>query len=372
MHDLRSSWPSITVVVCAYNEERRLGECLDSLTRVDYPALQVVVCDDGSTDRTLEIARRSPSWCSRPAARRPECREKRRALRRDRRDRRLPRRRRSVSCRMALSPRPGVREPSSRGGGPNLPFLDAGVVERAVALSPGNPVEVLIGDDRAEHVPGCNLAVRRSAPRASAGSTRRTRRQATTSTSAGGSGPGGQVAFSPAAQVHHHRRDSVRGYLRQQRGYGRAERMLAGQHRHRFNRWGAARWSGFVYGGPRILPRILKPVVYHGPMGRGAVPDRAARPSDSRRDVGQCNGAAPGAGGAGGTPRRGGPPRPARGVRGLRRGGDSHHARGTDVATASPRRNAPRSPAARAHVGEAAGEAAATAGADGTVLVGKP
>jgi hypothetical protein len=43
--------------------------------------------------------------------------------------------------------------------------------------------------------------------------------------------------------------------------------MLTGYHRERFNRLGAARWSGFVYGGPRILHRVLKPVVYHGPMG---------------------------------------------------------------------------------------------------------
>jgi hypothetical protein len=43
--------------------------------------------------------------------------------------------------------------------------------------------------------------------------------------------------------------------------------MLSGQHPHRFNRLGAARWTGFVYGGPRILPRLLRPVVYHGPMG---------------------------------------------------------------------------------------------------------
>ena len=153
-------------------------------------------------------------------------------------------------------------------GGPNLPWPDAGLVERAVALSPGNPVEVLVGDDRAEHVPGCNLAVRRSALEGIGGFD-------VGYTTAGDDVDvcwrlmdlGGHIGFSPAAQVHHHRRDTVRGYLRQQRGYGRAERMLSGQHRHRFNRLGAARWSGFVYGGPRILPALLRPVVYHGPMG---------------------------------------------------------------------------------------------------------
>src|SRR5947208_1942674 len=57
---LRASWPSISVVVCAYNEERRLASCLKSLLRCNYPGLEVVVCDDGSTDGTLEVAYRFP------------------------------------------------------------------------------------------------------------------------------------------------------------------------------------------------------------------------------------------------------------------------------------------------------------------------
>lgn len=269
VRDLRQSWPSVTVVVCAYNEERRIGGCLDSLARVDYPDLQVVVCDDGSTDRTLALARRSRfevlalphgglsaarnaglagargdivAYLDADAACHPEW-----------------------PYHLALAFRDARVVVA---GGPNLPFAETGLVERAVALSPGNPVEVLTGDDRAEHVPGCNLAVRRAALEGIGGFE-------TAYTAAGDDVDvcwrlldlGGEIAFSPAAQVHHHRRDTVRGYLRQQRGYGRAERMLMGQHRHRFNRMGAARWSGFVYGGPRILPRLLRPVVYHGPMG---------------------------------------------------------------------------------------------------------
>lgn len=269
IRDLRGTWPSVTAVVCAYNEQRYLGGCLESLARVDYPALQVVVCDDGSTDATLAIARRSGfevlalphgglsaarnaglaaatgeivAYLDADAACHPEW-----------------------PYHLALA----FEDPQVVvAGGPNLPFPDAGLVERAVALSPGSPVEVLVGDDRAEHVPGCNLAVRASALRG-----------------IGGFDPayitagddvdvcwrlldlGGQIGFSPAAQVHHHRRATVKGYLRQQRGYGRAERMLTGHHRHRFNRLGSARWTGFVYGGPRILPSLLRPVVYHGPMG---------------------------------------------------------------------------------------------------------
>lgn len=267
--DLRASWPSISVVVCAFNEEQRLGDCLESLGRLGYPGLQVLVCDDGSTDRTLELAESSRfevlalphgglsaarnaglaaadgdivAYLDADAACHPEW-----------------------PYHLALAFEcPDVVAV----GGPNLPFPDTGLVERAVGLSPGNPVEVLVGDDRAEHVPGCNLAVRRSTLLEIGGFD-------TAYTAAGDDVEvcwrlldlGGRIAFSPAAQVHHHRRDTVRRYLRQQAGYGRAERMLMGQHRHRFNRLGAARWTGFVYGGPRILPRILAPVVYHGPMG---------------------------------------------------------------------------------------------------------
>jgi len=34
--DRRGEWPSISVIVCAYNEERTIGECLESLARCDY------------------------------------------------------------------------------------------------------------------------------------------------------------------------------------------------------------------------------------------------------------------------------------------------------------------------------------------------
>lgn len=269
VRDLRASWPSITAVVCAYNEEKRIGDCLASLARVDYPGFQVVVCDDGSTDRTLELARHSPfEVLDLPHGGLSAARNEGLAAARGDIVAYLDA---DAACHpewpyhLALA----FDDPDVVvAGGPNLPFPEADLVERAVAFSPGNPVEVLVGDDRAEHVPGCNMAVRRSALNEIGGFD-------PGYTAAGDDvdvcwrvlDRGGRIAFTPAAQVYHHRRDSVRGYLRQQRGYGRAERMLTGHHRERFNRLGAARWSGFVYGGPRILPRVLKPVVYHGPMG---------------------------------------------------------------------------------------------------------
>ncbi len=61
----RSSTPatlSVSVVIPAYNEERRLGATLQAvkqyLSRADFP-YEVIVVDDGSKDRTAEIARAS-------------------------------------------------------------------------------------------------------------------------------------------------------------------------------------------------------------------------------------------------------------------------------------------------------------------------
>jgi chlorobactene glucosyltransferase len=48
--------PPLTVFVPARDEERDVGDCLRSLLAQDYPGLRVVLADDGSTDRTRQIA----------------------------------------------------------------------------------------------------------------------------------------------------------------------------------------------------------------------------------------------------------------------------------------------------------------------------
>lgn len=50
--------PPVSVLVPAYDEAKVLDRALHSLLRLDYPAYEVVVVDDGSTDGTLEVARR--------------------------------------------------------------------------------------------------------------------------------------------------------------------------------------------------------------------------------------------------------------------------------------------------------------------------
>ncbi len=63
----RSAWqipddelPGVSIVVPAYNEEKNIGDAIESLLQLDYPKdrLEIVVVDDGSKDRTYDEAKR--------------------------------------------------------------------------------------------------------------------------------------------------------------------------------------------------------------------------------------------------------------------------------------------------------------------------
>lgn len=49
-------WPGVTVLIPAYNEEQVIGTCVQAARAVDYPELEVLVLDDGSTDNTAAAA----------------------------------------------------------------------------------------------------------------------------------------------------------------------------------------------------------------------------------------------------------------------------------------------------------------------------
>ena len=257
-------WPAISVVICTYNGGKTLAETLDAVKRLDYPNFETIVVNDGSTDNTRAIAKRAgvrvittrnqglsqarntgmsaaggeivayldddahpdPHWLTYLGA-------------------------------MFLNTDHGAI------GGPNLPPDDDGVVADSVASSPGGPNHVLYTDTHAEHIPGCNMAIRKRALESIGGFDPQFR--------AAGDDvdvcwrleqSGYTIGFCPAAMVWHHRRNSVGAYWRQQRGYGRAEAMLERKWPSRYNSAGHVTWTGQLYG-PRSISRLA--------VGRGRI-----------------------------------------------------------------------------------------------------
>ncbi|MBA3511524.1 glycosyltransferase [Sphingomonas sp.] len=51
------SVPRVSISIVSYNQESYIAEAIESAVAQDYPNLEVVVADDGSTDRTQEIIR---------------------------------------------------------------------------------------------------------------------------------------------------------------------------------------------------------------------------------------------------------------------------------------------------------------------------
>lgn len=48
----------VSVIIPIYNLEKYLGECLESVIHQDYPNLEIILVNDGSTDASLEIMER--------------------------------------------------------------------------------------------------------------------------------------------------------------------------------------------------------------------------------------------------------------------------------------------------------------------------
>ncbi len=51
------TFPLISLIVPIYNEEKHLLQCLDSLVKLPSATLEILLIDDGSTDRSLEIGK---------------------------------------------------------------------------------------------------------------------------------------------------------------------------------------------------------------------------------------------------------------------------------------------------------------------------
>ncbi len=265
-----TSWPPISVVVCSYNGAATLAETLGAIGRLDYPVFETIVVDDGSSDGTAGVALRFPARLVRSehrglgAARNVGWQEARGPIVAYLDDDAYPDRDWLRFLALALRPASVVGA-----GGPNLPPAGDGRVAAAVACAPGGPNPVLLTDDRAEHLAGCNMAFRREALERIGGFDP-VFRSAGDDVDVGWRllASGGELAYAPAAVVWHHRRPTVRRYLRQQAGYGRAEALLERKWPDRFDRHRKVLWRGRVYG-PGVSADLgrARSRVYHGTWG---------------------------------------------------------------------------------------------------------
>lgn len=266
-------YPMVSVVVACYNGARTLKACLESLTCLNYPAYEIVLVDDGSTDDTRQVAAGFPT----------------------------------VRClyhgtNLGLSVARNTGIAAARGdiiaftdadcradenwlyylvgdllnsahagvGGHNLLPPDDSWVAAAVMASPGGPAHVMLTDRLAEHIPGCNMAFHKWALEEIGGFDPIFRR-------AGDDvdlcwrlqQQGYSIGFSPAGFVWHYRRSTVRDYLKQQQGYGEAEALLIRKHPERFGWLGGSTWQGRIYGPARNGLVFRSPRIYHGVFGAG-------------------------------------------------------------------------------------------------------
>lgn len=264
--------PLVSVIVCSYNGGKTLAACLESLGKINYPNYEVILVDDGSTDDTAYIASQFPTV------------------------------RYIHQTNHGLSHARNTGAAAAKGdvfvytdsdcmadvdwlyyligtlmsgdyagvGGPNVPPPAKNWVQACVAAAPGGPSHVLLTDTIAEHIPGCNMAFHRSAFESVGGFDIEYRK-------AGDDvdfcwrlqQAGCVIAFSPTAIVWHHRRFTLRAFLKQQDGYGEAESLLRFKHLIFFGPTGTAKWRGQIYGTPRFSWFLNRPVVYHGVFGEG-------------------------------------------------------------------------------------------------------
>lgn len=243
------AWPKISVVVCSFNGEATIRDTLDGLASIDYPDYEVIVVNDGSTDKTAKIAA-------------------------------------EYEVRLISTENNGLSNARNTGwqlaSGEIIAYIDDdaypdqhwlkylaytylttdfvavggqspapagdGFIADCVANAPGRPVHVLVSDVDAEHIPGCNMSFKRSALEELDGFDPVFR-------TAGDDVDicwrvlerGWRVGYQAAAVNWHHCRNSIKVYMKQQKGYGKAEALLERKWPEKYNSAGHLTWKGRIY-----------------------------------------------------------------------------------------------------------------------------
>jgi O-antigen biosynthesis protein len=260
----------ISVIVCSYNGAATIRDTLDGLTKIKYPNFEIIVVNDGSTDNTASIVA-------------------------------------DYNVKLISTNNHGLSNARNTGmynasgeilayidddaypdehwlhylaytytksshaslGGPNIIPSEDGPIATCVANAPGGPVHVLQTDEIAEHIPGCNFSVRKDVL-----------------LKIGGFDPifraagddvdicwriqeaGHTIGFNHSAVVWHHRRNSLKAYWKQQKGYGKAEALLEAKWPEKYNAIGHLSWLGRIYGNGITLPlKTKKDKIFHGTWG---------------------------------------------------------------------------------------------------------
>jgi len=263
-------WPKVSVVVCSYNGSSTIRDTMEGLKTLLYPNFEVIVINDGSTDSTPDIVSEYDVQL-------------------------ISTENRGLSNARNTGYQTAIGEivayidddayPDPHWlhylamtymttnfvavGGPNIAPAGDGKIADCVANAPGGPVQVLLTDTIAEHIPGCNMSFRKTSLEKIGGFDPRYR-------AAGDDVDAcwrvqdqvGEIGFHPTALVWHHRRDSWPMYWKQQQGYGKAEALLEEKWPEKYNTLGHTSWGGRLYGkGWTVNLSTLGGRIYQGTWG---------------------------------------------------------------------------------------------------------
>jgi GT2 family glycosyltransferase len=263
-------WPRFSVVVCSLNGANTIRDTMEGLQQLDYPDYEVIVVNDGSTDATPDIAGKFDCLL---------INQENRGLSNAR----------NTGIEAATGEIVAFIDDDAYpdahwlkylaqvfmttdcvgAGGPNIAPPGDGLVADCVANAPGGPTHVLISDQIAEHIPGCNKAFRKESLEAIGGFDPRYR-------AAGDDVDvcwrmqerGWTIGFTASAVVWHHSRNSLKTYWKQQLGYGKAEALLEQKWPEKYNSAGHLEWKGRIYSKRLTQPvTIGKGRIYQGVWG---------------------------------------------------------------------------------------------------------